>query len=665
MNGNIALSVDIVCPTRSELNDFVSGETANDASLEIEAHVVSCPRCMASVDELEEHSDVVVRALAALPASGDDELEFQRVQFELLARTSPSHGNASSRTEQSAVERLEERGQPPVPTQLGAYELLEEIGRGATGSVYRVQHQKLDRIFAMKVLHKDRSADAESSERFLREMKAVGKLDHPHIVRATDAGEDQGYQYLVMEYSLGMDLSEILRRLGPMSIPDACEIARQAALGLQHAHHHGVVHRDVKPSNLLLTSDGHVKLLDLGLVAVRHVPLPDDLEGHPRGTADYMAPEQWTDYPHVDERADLYSLGCALFKMLSGVAPFQPLPQDFESKMQAHLSAVIPRLSAVRCGVPTELEHLLVRLLAKLPQDRYQTAAALVADLTPLAEGADLQSLARQIGLRSSRSLVATDIDAAKPKASARGRIARRTVLLGGAAAATLAAISGRRFWTRTPKVVTERWRPLAPVSSDLLLSLNDDVKWSYEPADASIAMSADRYALVNLGQPLVGAFSLRTAFSLISEDCRAGVFFRHHSRVQNQLPVHDFHLVEYIRNSTDGSAEGILQWNYVLTRGTGSDHQLELKQLAWTPAFAPGKRARLEIMLGLEGFPGISWCGKRLPESVWIVTSDGRQKTQISNERLRGDYRGCLGVLACDGSAKFYRPQLMYHRLG
>jgi eukaryotic-like serine/threonine-protein kinase len=664
MSGNSAISVASVCPTRSELDAFVNGETSNDASLEIEAHVVSCPRCTESIDELEEHSDVVVRSLAALPASDDDELEFQQLQCELLARTSASHGNGSLPAEQIVSEQSLERSHPPVPTRLGAYELLEEIGHGATGTVYRVQHQKLDRIFAMKVLQKDDTADANSSQQFLREMKAVGKLDHPHIVRATDAGEDQGYQYLVMEYSAGMDVSEVLRCSGPLSIADACEIARQAALGLQHAHQHGVVHRDVKPSNLLLTFDGKVKLLDLGLVAVRQAPPPGDLERHPRGTADYMAPEQWTDYAHVDERADLYSLGCALFKMLTGVAPFQRLPQESASKMQAHLTAAIPRLSALRSGVPTELEHLLVRLLAKHPQDRYQTCAALLANLTPLAKGADLQSLARQLDLSPSESFPESDTEAGTPNASARRRISRRTVLLGGAAAASLAAIYGRRFWTPAPKVVTEEWRSLAPVSADFLLSLDDGAQWSYEPADSSIEISAERFALVNLGQPLVGAFSMRTSFSLLSPDCRAGVFFRHHSRVQNQLPVQDFHLVEYIPAGVDGSEESILQWSFVLTRGTGSDHQLESKQWAWTPAFARGERAQLEIMLGLEGFPGIIWCGQRLPESAWTVTSDGRQKTQISNERLQTDYRGCLGVLASNGSAKFYRPQLMYHRL-
>ncbi|HJQ81756.1 MAG TPA: serine/threonine-protein kinase [Lacipirellulaceae bacterium] len=618
---------------------------------------------MASVDALEEQSDVVVRALAALPASDDDELEFQQAQRELLSRTSRSPGNESSRVEPSAGERPIERSGPPVPARLGAYELLEEIGRGATGAVYRVRHHKIDRVFAMKVLHNEEAADADSSERFLREMKAVGKLDHPHIVRATDAGEDQGYQYLVMEYSPGLDVSEILRRVGPLCVPDACEIARQAALGLQHAHLHGVVHRDVKPSNLLLTSGGQIKLLDLGLVAVHHVQLPGD-EQNPRGTADYMPPEQWTDYSHVDERADLYSLGCALFKMLSGVAPFHPLPNECSNKMQAHVSAAIPRLSALRAGVTLELDKLLIRLMAKQPNDRYQTAAELLADLTPLANGADLPSLMRQLGLPSSRPQLAAETSTSTLQKASHRRISRRTVLVGGAAAASLAALYGRRFWTSEPRVVTDQWRSLAPASSALLLSLDNTATWSHEPADASITIDADRYALANLGQPLFGAFSLRTGFRLFSDNCRAGVFFRYHSRVQNQRPAQDFHLVEFIPNVAEGTAESILQWSYILIRGRPTETQFERRVWASTPAFAAGKRLELEVVLGLEGFPGIIWCGRRLPASAWTLTTDGRQKTQISNERLRAEYRGCLGVIASHGSAKFYRPQLMYHQL-
>jgi hypothetical protein len=121
---------------------------------------------------------------------------------------------------------------------------------------------------------------------------------------------------------------------------------------------------------------------------------------------------------------------------------------------------------------------------------------------------------------------------------------------------------------------------------------------------------------------------------------------------------------VEYIPSTVDRSTGSILQWSYILVRGAPTDTQFERRVWASTPAFAAGKRLELEIMLGSEGFPGIIWCGKRLPASAWTLTSDGRQKTQISNERLRAEYRGCLGVLASHGSAKFYRPQLMYHHL-
>ena len=403
MNGHKELHQADACPSCSELHAFVRGRGSKDVNLRIEAHVLLCLRCMAALDELEERSDVIVRTLATLPASEDDEQEFRQLQSKLLSKPLSISGDWTSLGEEMAGE-FSLRPQLPTPPRLGVYELLEELGRGATGAVYRVRHQKLDRLFAMKVLHNEVSANAGSSNRFLTEMHAIGKLDHPHIVRATDAGEDQGFQYLVMEYSPGLDISEIVRLVGPLSIPAACEIARQAAMGLQHAHQYGVIHRDVKPSNLLLTATGQVKLLDLGLVAVRHVQSPNQLERDPRGTADYMAPEQWTDYANVDERADLYSLGCSLFKMLTGNAPFQPLPNDCESKMSAHLIAEIPRLSVSRPDSPPELDRLLVRLLAKRPDDRYQNTYQLLKDLVPIAEKANLQALATEVGLSSSSS---------------------------------------------------------------------------------------------------------------------------------------------------------------------------------------------------------------------------------------------------------------------
>ena len=156
-------------------------------------------------------------------------------------------------------------------------------------------------------------------------MKALGRLDHPSIVRAMDADDEDGTHYLVMEYVDGIDLSEVVRRCGPLRVPEACELIRQAASGLQYIHEHGCVHRDIKPSNLMLTPAGQVKVLDLGLaLLLSEQPAGGELtgSGQAMGTADYMAPEQILDSHGVDIRADIYSLGCTLYKLLVGRAPF-------------------------------------------------------------------------------------------------------------------------------------------------------------------------------------------------------------------------------------------------------------------------------------------------------------------------------------------------------
>ena len=209
--------------------------------------------------------------------------------------------------ESAKVEEIQE-----VARELSGYQLTEKLGQGGMGAVYKAVHTKLDKTVAVKILPADRLQDDEAVARFEREMKAVGKLDDPHIVRATDAGEADGTHFLVMEYVEGEDLGEILERYGPLGLPEACEVIRQAASGLQHAHEHGLVHRDIKPSNLMLTAKGDVKLLDLGLAlldAEEDAPRELTHTGNIMGTVDYISPEQIRDTHNVDIRTDLYSLG--------------------------------------------------------------------------------------------------------------------------------------------------------------------------------------------------------------------------------------------------------------------------------------------------------------------------------------------------------------------
>lgn len=280
--------------------------------------------------------------------------------------------------------------------QLGEYRLIERIGSGGMGTVYKALHKRLDRIVAIKVLPHWRADDSRAVERFEREMKAIGRLDHPHVVRAYDARKIDGRLILIMEYVEGLDLAKIGRRLGRLDVADACELARQAALGLQVAYEHGLVHRDVKPSNLMLTPDGRVKLLDLGLARFHGglSPLAADNEmtdtGQAMGTADYMAPEQTSDSRTADIRADVYGLGATLYKLLAGRAPFDgPEYHGPLDKMLAHRRDPVPPCP----NIPDGLAAVLDRMLAKSPEDRYSTPAEAAEALAPWCADCDLPTL--------------------------------------------------------------------------------------------------------------------------------------------------------------------------------------------------------------------------------------------------------------------------------
>jgi hypothetical protein len=279
---------------------------------------------------------------------------------------------------------------------VGPYELLERLGGGGMGEVFRARHGRLKKEFALKVLSPQLARDPEAARRFERETEALGRLEHPHLVRATDAGVSGGTPYLVMELLAGTDLARLTKRLGPWPVAEACEAARQAALGLQHAHERGLVHRDVKPGNLWLTPGGVVKVLDLGLARLCEAADGGGLTGAGRmmGTPDYVAPEQVLDSRAADARADLYGLGCTLYHLLAGAPPFADATHPTTArKHEAHLREPPPDLRALRAGVPAEVAALLGRLLAKRPEGRPASAAEVAAALLPLAQGSRLGDL--------------------------------------------------------------------------------------------------------------------------------------------------------------------------------------------------------------------------------------------------------------------------------
>jgi serine/threonine-protein kinase len=276
---------------------------------------------------------------------------------------------------------------------LGQYRILEQIGQGGMGRVYKAEHTAMGRVVAVKVLAPQHVKTEKARELFRREVRAAGKLAHPNIVTAFDASVSDGRHYLVMEFVDGPNLEQLVRERGPLPIGIACEAVRQTALGLQYAHEQGMVHRDIKPSNLLVQrgSGGPfvVKILDFGLARLQE-PIDAGSSRHGTilaqpnvvmGTPDYLSPEQGRNLHAVDIRSDLYSLGCTLYHLLAGQVPF-PGGTSLE-KLIRHTSEEATPVEAFRPEVPPEVGAILRRLMARDAARRFQTPGELAAALAP------------------------------------------------------------------------------------------------------------------------------------------------------------------------------------------------------------------------------------------------------------------------------------------
>ena len=291
---------------------------------------------------------------------------------EYLPRFHPNEHVVEFVFRESAVDPSE--AMPPFLIDHPRYRVEQLLGSGGMGSVYLAEHRVLERAVALKVINPDLLADPDMVERFRSEAKAAARLSHPNVVTVYDAETAGAGHFLVMEYVPGTDLARTVVERGPLPVAAACDYIAQAARGLQHAHQHGMVHRDITPRNLMLTGDGRVKVLDFGLAYFVSEAKTVDRHAVPRqllGSIDYMAPEQAADPHSADIRADVYSLGCTLYFLLTGQPPF---PQGTVSeKIESHAKQPPPAVSDIRRDVPPELSQVLGRMLAKSPADRYQT----------------------------------------------------------------------------------------------------------------------------------------------------------------------------------------------------------------------------------------------------------------------------------------------------
>lgn len=368
------------CPQSSELKDYLAGCLDPELSEAIDLHLSECDDCERAVEAIQDDPDTLV---AALQSEETDAAEFSG----LIAGPSAV---ASMLPSFSLLETLD----------VASYRLQDKLGSGGMGCVYRARHTRLDKEVAIKLLPQLAGQDQEFVARFSREMRAAGQLDHPAIVRSTDAGEHNGVHYLVMDLIDGMDLSRVARATGPLDIGAACEVVRQAALGLAHAHEVGIVHRDVKPSNLMLDAEGRVRILDFGLAQTepwQHGAAEITTVGQLMGTLDYMAPEQAERGGAVDYRADLYALGATLFRLLTGRAPLAAAP-DLTPLEKLRLLAThsAPKLTTLRRDAPKELQRVLAGLLSRDPALRPASASHVAELLEGFADDSGLPTLLRR-----------------------------------------------------------------------------------------------------------------------------------------------------------------------------------------------------------------------------------------------------------------------------
>ncbi|MEL6107447.1 MAG: serine/threonine-protein kinase [Planctomycetota bacterium] len=376
------------CFSDKDLRNYLTGWSQNEVATRIESHLEQCQACEATLVLLEQDSDTLIERLRG------SETQKLADDSQIAKALSRSRG---------LVPVVRAAAHDPIPSELetvGSYELLRPIGSGGMGAVYLAKHRELGKTVAIKLVPTRLGQNDQRSERFLREMRAAGKLSHPAIVSATDAGREGNVHYLVMEHIDGFDLSRICRGKPPMAVADACELIRRTAIGLDYAHSEGVIHRDIKPSNLMLSRDGELKILDFGLARMGSWEEAPELTsvGQLMGTLDYMSPEQAEHPESVDYRADLYSLGATLFRLLTGRPPLAAAPDLSPlAKLKLLAEHQPPRLDTLRPDIPKELVDLVMEMLDRTPTARPPSASHVAEKLQPFCQGHLISTLAHNV----------------------------------------------------------------------------------------------------------------------------------------------------------------------------------------------------------------------------------------------------------------------------
>jgi len=278
----------------------------------------------------------------------------------------------------AVYELVDETKDEPITLEIPGYDILERIGRGSMGTVYRARQLSMDRVVALKVLNEKHSQDEQFIERFIREARAAGRLSHPNVIHVHDVSDHKNTHYFTMEHVDGTTVKKLLKRHGKIDVDRSLDIVLQAAKALEYAHENNIIHRDIKPDNLMLTKDGVVKLADLGIAKLfDEADAGDGPKRRVFGTPHYMAPEQALGR-ETDPRTDVYSLGATLYHMLTGTTPFQG--GTITDILKAHIQANLPPIQEKVPNVPASVVFMVERMMAKSPEKRYASMETLAAD---------------------------------------------------------------------------------------------------------------------------------------------------------------------------------------------------------------------------------------------------------------------------------------------
>ncbi len=389
-------------PADETLVSYGLGKLDDTVAAQVHKHLEQCQPCRQRVAELSSDSflnrlraaDARPEAMVATPASqaaapGAAGKTAETISLNGAERETSADDARSNASR--AVAPLSPAAVPPELANHPQYEILRELGRGGMGVVYLARNKLMDRLDVLKIVNRETVARQGPVDRFLREIQSAARLQHQNVVAAHFAFQAGDLLVFAMEYVEGRDLAKLVRERGPLPVFNACYFAYQAAQGLQHAHERGMVHRDIKPGNLILWRQGRkavVKILDFGLAKVASAQRVDTTltqEGQILGTPDFIAPEQTLDAQNADIRADIYSLGCTLYFLLAGSPPFRG--GNVYQLLMAHQSTEAKALNLVRPDVPVELAAVVAKMMAKDPKDRYQTPAEAAQALKPFLTG--------------------------------------------------------------------------------------------------------------------------------------------------------------------------------------------------------------------------------------------------------------------------------------